>query len=148
MYLMYCANCGSPLSQGLSFCNRCGKSLKEREVSKDTVAISAFLTAITVLGVVGMGIMLGGALALRQGAGLGQDLIGFFMLITFLLVGVTETMLIRQLSRLIGASAERKSLPAEQAPYELREAQATALAEPVASVTENTTRTLAHSRRQ
>lgn len=146
---MYCSNCGSPLSQGLSFCNRCGNNLREREATKATGAITAFLTAITLLGVIGMGIMLGGALALREGAGFSQDLIGIFMLFTFLLVGVTEIMLIRQLSRLTGASADKKSLPEmQQAPYELRPGQATALAEPVASVTENTTRTLEYSRRQ
>jgi len=47
---MYCAHCGTPLTQGLSYCNRCGANLKEQtEVS--TGAISAFLTAITLIGI-------------------------------------------------------------------------------------------------
>src|SRR6185503_5122959 len=82
---MYCANCGTPLTQGLSYCNRCGVNLRERTETK-TAAIGAFLTAITLLGVIGLGIMLGGALVLRKEAGLSQELIGFFMLFTFLIV--------------------------------------------------------------
>ena len=93
---MYCANCGTPRTQGLSYCNRCGIDLRER-VETRTGAISAFLTAITLLGVAGLGIMLGGALVLRTEAGLSQDLIGVFMLFTFLIVVLTEFMLVRNL---------------------------------------------------
>jgi len=93
---MYCANCGTPLTQGLSYCNRCGTSLKERSQT-NTGAISAFLTAITLLGVGGLGIMLAGALILRRGANLSQELIGFFMLFTFLIISVTEFMLVKNL---------------------------------------------------
>ena len=59
-------------------------------MASQTVPISAFLTAITLLGVIGLGIMLGGALVLRREAGLSQELIGVFMLFTFLIVGITE----------------------------------------------------------
>jgi hypothetical protein len=146
---MYCVNCGTLLATGLSFCNRCGTSLKERGESTNTATITAFLTAITLLGIVGLGIMLGGSLALRQGAGLSQELIGLFMLFTFLIVCLTETMLIRQLSRLTSTNESRKSLPPmQQAPYELRPPSAVSLGEPVSSVTENTTRTLEYSRRE
>jgi zinc-ribbon domain len=146
---MYCVNCGTPLAPGLSFCNRCGTSLKERGASTNTGSITAFLSAITSLGIVGLGIMLGGSLVLRKEAGLSQELIGVFMLFTFLIVCLTETMLIRQLSRLTSANESRKSLPPmQQAPYELRPPSAVSLGEPVSSVTENTTRTLEYSRRE
>ena len=82
---MYCASCGTPLTQGLSYCNRCGANLREHKETK-VGAISAFLTAITLIGVAGLGIMLGGALVLRKEAGLGQELVGVFMLFTFLIV--------------------------------------------------------------
>lgn len=147
---MFCSNCGTPVSQGLSFCNRCGASLKERSDRSNTGAISAFLTAITLLGIVGLGIMFGGMLVLRRGAGLPEELLGLFMLFTFLIVGMTELMLIRQLSRLTG-SAEKKQVltPPAQSPYELRQAQPEMLIEqPIASVTDNTTRTLEYSHRE
>ena len=147
---MYCANCGTPLTQGLSYCNRCGANLKERtEVS--TGAISAFLTAITLIGLGGLGVMFGGALVLRRGALLSQELIGVFMLFTFLITSITEIMLFRNLSKLTSAKEKDKKsyFPAPSAiPQDLRLTQGTPLGEPVSSVTENTTRTLEYIRRE
>lgn len=145
---MYCVNCGTPLTQGLSYCNRCGVSLRERSETK-TGAISAFLTAITLIAVIGLGIMLGGAMALRKEADLSQELIGFFMLFTFLIVGITEVMLVRNLSKLFRSNERTQYLPSPQPmPHDLRLPQATPLGEPVSSVTENTTRTLEYARRE
>ena len=145
---MYCANCGTPLTQGLSYCNRCGANLKERsEVS--TGAISAFLTAITLIAICGLGIMFAGAVVLRKGANLSQELIGFFMLFTFMIVGMTELFLIRNLSKLSAAKETKNYFPAPSAiPQDLRLTQGTPLGEPVSSVTENTTRTLEYIRRE
>ena len=146
---MYCATCGTPIAPGLSYCNRCGSSLKERTDTK-TGAITAFLTAITLIGIIGLGIMLGGAIALRKEANVGEDVMGFFMFLTFFVVGLTEFLLIRQLSKLTG-SLERKVIDTPQYPVmqnELRPAQPRSLAEPVSSVTENTTRTLEYSRNE
>ena len=146
---MYCSTCAAPISQGLSFCNRCGANLKDRSTSAHMGPISAFLTAITVLGIIGLGIMLGGALVLRKEANLPFELVGFFMLFTFILVGTIEFMLIRQLSRLTGVVDERRSIPAPSPPRaELRSASVNNLVEPLPSVTENTTRTLEYSRRE
>ena len=147
---MYCANCGTPLTQGLSYCNRCGANLKERtEVS--TGAISAFLTAITLIGLGGLGVMLAGALVLRRGANLSQELIGVFMLFTFLIVSLTEIILVRNLAKLTTAKEKDKKnyFPAPTPiPQDLRLPQGTPLGEPVSSVTENTTRTLEYIRRE
>jgi hypothetical protein len=145
---MYCAHCGTPLTQGLSYCNRCGANLKER-VEVSTGAISAFLSAITLIGAIGLGVMFGGALVLRRGANLSQELIGFFMLFTFLIVSMTEFMLVRNLSKLTSAPEKEKKnyFPAPQ-PQDLRLTQGMPLGEPVSSVTENTTRTLEYIRRE
>ena len=143
---MYCVNCGTPLTQGLAYCNRCGVSLRERSET-NTGAISAFLTAITLIGIAGLGTMLGGALVLRRGAALSQELIGFFMLFTFIIVGLVEVMLIRNLSKLTGSSSQPKYL-AQPMPQDLRLPQATPFGEPVSSVTDNTTRTLEYARRE
>ncbi len=40
--------------------------------------------------------MLGGALVLRKEAGLGDEIVGVFMMFTFLIVAVTEFMLVQK----------------------------------------------------
>ena len=145
---MFCSNCGTPRTQGLSYCNRCGTDLRERKESSNTGAIGAVLTAITILGIAGLGIMLGGALVLRKEAGLSQDLIGVFMLFTFLIVAVTEFMLVRNLSKLTSVQETRKYFPPPPPMNDMRLPAAGNLGEPVPSVTENTTRTLDYVRRE
>jgi len=138
------------MAPGLKFCNRCGSGTKERSESNNSLAISSFLTAIVLIGLGGLGIMLGGSLVLRWGAGLRGELIGIFMSFTFLIVLLTEVMLVKNLSKL--TSTEEISPyrhPQIQTPTnELRLPAASILGEPVPSVTENTTRTLEYSRRQ
>ena len=145
---MYCSNCGTPVTNGVSFCNRCGKGLRERTESKSSYAITAFLTAITSLGIVGLGIMLGGSLVLRKEAGLPVELVGFFMLFTFVIVAMIEIMLVRNLSKLISSAERTHSLPTAPQPLlELRPPTTTEFGEPIGSVTDNTTRTLEYARR-
>ena len=149
---MYCVNCGTPRTQGLSYCNRCGADLRERvESGNNNKAIAAFLSAITLIGVGGLGVMLAGALILRRGVNLSQELIGVFMLFTFLIVSLTEIMLARNLSRLTSANEKERNNYFPVPPpmqHDLRLPQGTPLGEPVGSVTENTTRTLEYVRRE
>jgi hypothetical protein len=146
---MYCAACGTPLAPGLSYCNRCGMSLKERSSDAKPVPVGSYLAAITIIGIVGLSLMLGGAIALKIGGQFHEELIGIFMFMTFAIVGVVELSLCRQLSRL-NRAAEKKE-PAPQLlqpgmPNEIRGQQPRALGELVPSVTENTTRTLQYAR--
>jgi uncharacterized membrane protein len=125
-------------------------SLKERSERKQTGAITAFLAAITLIGIGGLGIMLGGTFSLTSEAHLKEELVGFFMLFTFLIIAITEILLVRQLSRLTG-TIEAKAIDTAQPtalPIEFRAPQPRALNEPVPSVTENTTRTLQYSRNE
>jgi hypothetical protein len=94
--------------------------------------------------------MLGGMLTLSREAHLGEPIVGFYMLFTFLIVAITEILLVRQLSRFT-SSSERKVIDIPQQPSmpnELRQPQQRTLAEPMQSVTENTTRTLEYSRHE
>ena len=151
---MFCSTCGTTITPGLSFCNRCGSSLKERtQPDTKTGAITAFLTAITLIAIIGLGIMLGGALTLKRDANLGEDVVGMFMFFTFFILCVTEFFLVRQLSKLMGSKEPKyASLPPPATmPNELRAAQAAqarGLPEAMPSVTENTTRTLEYSRNE
>ena len=146
---MYCAACGTPLAPGLSYCNRCGMNLKERSSEVKPVPVGAYLAAVTIIGIVGLSLLLGGAIALKEGAQFNDDLIGIFMLMTFTILGVIEFSLLRQLSRLNRTAEKRETAPSllqAGMPNEIRGQQPRALGEPVPSVTENTTRTLQYSR--
>lgn len=147
---MYCAACGTQLAPGLSFCNRCGMNLKERSEPTKSGPVSAFLAAITIIAIGGLGIMLGGTETLTTEAHLDPALVGCFMLFTFLIIGITEILLVRQLSRFT-ANNDRQTIeqrPPLAMPVELHQAQPRTLSEPVSSVTENTTRTLEYSRNE
>ena len=144
---MYCAGCGTQLVPGLSYCNRCGFDVRERRES-NTTALSIFLAAITLVGLCGLGIMIGGAIALSKNSHLPSDLIAVFMLLTFLVISGTELMLFRNLSKLTGQrESKERSLPSP-ATHDLRLPHASSLGEPVPSVTENTTRTLEYAGRE
>jgi predicted nucleic acid-binding Zn ribbon protein/Na+-transporting methylmalonyl-CoA/oxaloacetate decarboxylase gamma subunit len=148
---MFCSTCGTTITPGLSFCNRCGASLKERtEPTVRTGAIIAFLIAITIIGIGGLGIMLGGALTLKREAALNEEVVGMFMFFTFLIICITEFFLVRQLSKLVGnKEPKRVSVPPPALQNELHaSAQPRALSEAMPSVTENTTRTLEYSRKE
>jgi hypothetical protein len=150
---MFCSSCGTTITPGLSYCNRCGASLKEQppETTVKTGAIVAFLLAITIIGLSGLGIMLGGAVTLKTEAAMTQDVVGMFMFFTFFIVSVIEFFLVRQLSKIISNPApKRASLPQPPAmSYELHPAaQPRGLAEAMPSVTENTTRTLEYARKE
>ena len=143
---MYCSSCGTALTPGLSYCNRCGANLS---TSKDDGAttqlqapVNSFLTAITLVTLSGLGIILGGTIALK-GIGLHEGLMFTFMLLSFLTVLGIDGLLIWQLFRLTGSAKETSGTIQLKEPRakELGRAQTHALAEPMPSVTENTTRT-------
>ena len=145
---MYCTSCGAQLAQGVSFCNRCGVNQRERTESNTTV-VSAFLTAITILGAGGLFVMLFGSVILRRKAQMDQEFIGIFLTFTFLLVSLIEFMLIRNLSKLL--TQQKETQPRAFSPpvtNDLRLPQHSTLGEPVPSVTENTTRTLEYATRE
>jgi predicted nucleic acid-binding Zn ribbon protein len=146
---MYCSGCGSPIAPGLSFCNRCGTSLKERSETKQTGAIGALVTAMTLIAICGIGILLGGPIALKREGQFGEELVVLFMFLTFFIVVVMEIFLYRQLGRITKAGETKQLFPPplqSAIQQEYREPVARALAEPGSSVTENTTRTLEHAR--
>ena len=153
---MYCSACASPVTAGLKFCNRCGANLnKDQDVAKGSSIAAGLITAVVLVALLGLGIMFGGAIALKNGGGFDPETIGFFMTFCFLIIGTTEVFLLRQLSRVLGATSQNQLMenraplfqPAQSAPpRELHAVRDTA--EPIPSVTENTTRTLENSVRE
>lgn len=142
---MYCASCGTQISTDLSYCNRCGFNLRDTS-TPSTGLITASLSAITIVGVLGLVVMFFGALLFKK-AGFNQDFIGFFLFFSFLLVCFTEFLLFRNLSKLAGLKQDKRAALPSPPPMN-RLPQASPLGEPVGSVTEDTTRTLEYTRRE
>ena len=153
---MYCSACGSPITPGLSFCNRCGMSLKERGgESKSPLPVIALVLGMVVVALSAMGMLLGGSIVLKTEGQFGEELIVLFMFLTLLITTFTEIFLYRQLSRITTQPklpaamplAAPVSLPTQPA-AEYYAPQPRSLAEPLPSVTENTTRTLEYQRNE
>jgi predicted nucleic acid-binding Zn ribbon protein len=155
---MYCATCGSPLAAGLSFCNRCGMNLnKDRETVPEKSMAGGLITGVVLVAILGLGLIVGGSIALKNGADFQEPAVVFFMLLSFLIIGGVELMFTRQLSRALGKGRDQARLaqpaqplfqPALMPASEARVAHLRTVPEPVTSVTENTTRTLGNSLRQ
>ena len=154
---MYCSTCGTPVASGLSFCNRCGTGLNtDRSAAKgDTGPTGSLITGIVLVALFGLGMICGGTLALRKGGEFSQDLVGLFMTLSFLLVGLVELFLLRLLSRVLGSANKPRLIEQSQQPlFQPAQVQASvgrasqlrSVAESIPSVTEHTTRTLEQSR--
>ena len=146
---MYCSTCGVAVAQGLSYCNYCGATLggeKTTSVSKSAVVkpdllVSAMVAAF-VLGLGAITIFMGvmkTVLNFNIGQILALTMLSF--LIMLLLEGVFVYLLLSR-KRADNAPGDTWRLK-ERATNELDAAQVRALPEPLSSVTEQTTRTLA-----
>jgi predicted nucleic acid-binding Zn ribbon protein len=154
---MYCSACGGPVTPGLKFCNRCGTILSKEPDEKKEIGVAPYLiSAVTVVALGGLGIMFGGAIALKNGGGLTDGAVALFMLLAFALVGTVEVFLLRQLSRQLETGGRIRQndqpqplfQPSSISPHEVGRAPRRAFPEAVPSVTEHTTRTLQQSAKE
>jgi hypothetical protein len=123
-------------------------SLKERSSeAKSSLPIIALVIGMILVAVAAMGFLLGGPMVLRTEGKFESDFIVLFMLLTFVITAFTEIFLYRQLSRLTEKPRLQAATSAVLAtPIDYYASQPRALAEPLPSVTENTTRTLQYQR--
>jgi hypothetical protein len=131
-------------------------SLKERgSDSKSPLPVVALVLAMVLVAVSAIGFLLGGPIALKSEGQFGEELIVLFMFLTFLITAFTEIFLYRQLSRLTAQPKPPATMPHAPSvalptptPGEYYAPQPRSLAEPLPSVTENTTRTLEYQRNE
>ena len=146
---MYCSSCGVSVAQGLSYCNHCGAKLngekvdsliKTTELRAEGLIISA-MVGLFVLGLLAIAVLMGvmkSVLDLQAGQTLG------FATISFLIMLLIEGVLVWRLSHHRRGTEETRgnTLMKENTTKELDAAQARALPQGMASVTDHTTRTL------
>lgn len=153
---MYCPSCGTELTQEMSYCNRCGASLKavanqaDAPVSRvnSTGAAWAISIAVAFITLGGFGLIFGLVMAMvSRGVHVTEE--SMILIITALLVIlVVDWLLIRQLPRLLGLF-QYKTEKEEPKKPELKKLelsgkskpQIAAPFEPASSVTDHTTRT-------
>ncbi len=151
---MYCQTCGAECQPGLNYCNRCGTAVAVAFNNQPQIVPVDLRSPMRVLGVTITLTTLAGLIILFSGlAGLASWHVDEGVIAT---VGVTgllfmfgvEVSLIRLMSRLLGAAAEKKiALPAAgkrgatKELYTRPPQYAPTLPEGVPSVTEHTTRT-------
>jgi flagellar basal body-associated protein FliL len=141
---MYCSTCGTAVTPGLSYCNRCGAELtaKERK-TPDTgdVSVESLVWALVAVTVGGIGAVM--VLMAVLSKVFGKEILLAVMLVSFLLVLSTTAMFLWLLLRRVRRADESSDAARrnEQETKELGAATRRALQEPLASVTEHTTRT-------
>jgi len=150
---MYCPSCGAESTLELNYCNRCGASMAPStelapiSLTKPALVIGAIVTALT-LG--GFSILIEGAIRLATVFHV-PDPIMAIVVMGMATIIACDFLLLRLLSRIVRSSLDaKKERPAALPKQQGREQQSRELPrqlnpqlEPVASVTEHTTRTFA-----
>lgn len=142
---MYCSSCGAALARDLSYCNHCGVRLSGERKEGATKAAEMFpeflVWAIVGVFAIGVGSTIG-LIAVMKNFGFNEGLINAFAASIFILMLVIEAVFIGLLlSRQRGAKeALHTGRVKEQTTNELEQATPRILPEPLASVTEHTTR--------
>ena len=145
---MYCSACGVAVAQGLTYCNYCGAKLggASDNALKSSGPRPEYLVfammAVFIFGVGAITLLMG---MMKSVLGLAVESVLVFALLPFLVMLLLEGVFIRLLLRRARGVEETSYTPRskEQVTNELDAAHARALPEPVASVTEHTTRAFA-----
>jgi|SRR6266536_1122948 len=141
---MYCSSCGVAVTQGLTYCNYCGAKLSRGDSADKPPDIRpgglvSMMVATFVMGLFAITVFMGvmkAVLHLETGALLA------FMLLSFLVMLLLEGIFIRLLFRPLkhGHDEPRNTFQNNRGSTKELEAQTRLPMEPVASVTEHTTR--------
>ena len=142
---MYCSTCGSAITQNLTYCNRCGARVgaKSDELAKPIELYpESLIWAIVAVFIGGIGVIIGLMAVMKEVAGFDLSMVWAVTMISFMMMLGIEGVLIymffsgRKTAKQLISGNRLK----EQTTKELVEESMPLLPEPVASVTEQTTR--------
>ncbi|MEK6301273.1 MAG: hypothetical protein AABO41_11165 [Acidobacteriota bacterium] len=142
---MYCPSCGTLLTPGLSYCNRCGanQSVNKGSAADESPEKAALLMVWAIVGVtLSMAAIMLGAMPVMKTIGLSEGAILIFVGLLFLTMLAVDGILTWQLFRLGSRGKESRGAlhvgSLDTSDFDLKREQP--LLEPRMSVTENTTR--------
>ena len=140
---MYCSSCGSAITPHLTYCNRCGARVNDREKLPANAADfpESLVAAMVALFVFGIGVIIGLMAVMKNVANFDAGFIMAITSFTLSLLVVLESVFIYLLFSARRA-ARRRFLREEPSntTRELKEGHTPMLQEPMPSVTEQTTR--------
>ncbi len=143
---MYCQDCGTAVTPGLSYCNRCGVELNAKPAMQKTSETmpESLVWAIVGVAVVGMGIVIALMALMKQMLGINDSetilLISFLSFIPF---AIAEIVFVWMLFRSQSKQKDREAATLKgSVTRELRGPDEHLLQEPGSSITDHTTRTL------
>ena len=147
---MFCSSCGSAITPGLSYCNRCGAELspKKSAAAKGTQLIESLVWAIVAVSVGGIALLIGLMAVMKHELKFENQMILLVVVLSFALLLAAETVFVWLLLRSKGLTSEGIKDPTDITQFkkattkELDEPRERLLTEPAVSVTEQTTRTL------
>ncbi len=144
---MYCASCGNVLTPGLSYCNRCGANLVEKEstaVKLSKMAIENLVWAIVAMATLGIGATIALMALMKFNLNLADALIvliAFAAATPFILAELVFIWMLLRAMRTTNEITMQTQIKGPQT-RELEGTSPRSLNEPVISVVEQTTRTL------
>jgi ABC-type transport system involved in multi-copper enzyme maturation permease subunit len=140
---MYCATCGSLLNQELNYCNRCGARVDKLAVSENKSEALEYLSMATgFVGLGGLGLTVG-LIAILLNFSVQSEVVVMLALAFLATIFGISFLMIRQISQMTNAiQPSQKNVFKNSQLNSPNTAQLEEPRIPVASVTENTTRTL------
>ena len=144
---MYCASCGNFLTPGLSYCNRCGANLVEKETTTgklSNVAAENLVWAIVGMATLGIGAVIALIALMKFNLNLADALIvllAFAAAVPFLLGELAFIWMLFRSMRTSNPATTQSQIKGPQT-RELEGASPRSLVEPAMSVVDQTTRTL------
>jgi hypothetical protein len=150
---MFCPSCGMQAGPGMRFCKQCGTSVTQTtgvvptsfptaQHGRSGRGVSGIAWATAVLGICGLGVILGTAIPLAA-IGMNPGILAVILLACIALLGGVMFMMVRQMSRLIGAGTSVSALPAppqQSLPPAYPQPQITTGPVGMPSITEHTTK--------
>ena len=140
---MYCAACGSEVSDKLNYCKNCGAKIAKEEEETPRSMMDNLLTTLTFVALGGFGILIGLSVVLLKNGFDQRGIMAIAGIYLAVLFGICY-MLLSHLPKLIGAKLHQKQETNKS--YEPPQLFAKTTAqleehrEPAVSITENTTR--------
>ncbi len=144
---MYCSFCGAAVAHSLIYCNHCGEKLsadKSESGKASELSPESLVRAIVSIFVLGLGAIIALVAAMKK-LDFNEGLINAFLLFSFLLLVVIEGVFIWLLvsgKKRAKGTSDIEQLAGQQETKDLYTPPARMLAEPMPSVTEQTTRPL------